>query len=224
MMVTSPEKSTAIWFCKDPQVPLHLGGSCLAIASTLKSLGVWLDKKLKFTKHVEKSIEKGYTKLGLIQKMTRLPYTFGRMYVQSVIIPTVFFVGVVWIWGISQTTWAKIDQFLRQCLLKLTSSFKTSSYATLYLLTGFLFSQWQAYLLAGRCFIRFDKQEIRIQWSRIRNSNHTKLHKGYDTILEQSQVTESQLALLRTNISSWSHATGSMEQAILRQKYSNLQD
>lgn len=183
-----------------------------------------MDTKLKFTYHIDKAIEKGYKKLGLICRMTKLPFTFCRMYLQADIIPLVFFASVVWVWSISQTTWDKMDKFMRQWLLKLTSCFKTSSYASLYLLTSFLFSQWQAYLLAGRCIIRLHRKGIEIQWNCRSNSYHTKLHIGFDTILEQSQVTNTQLDFLRNTIVSRSHTTSSIERAILKQQYSNLED
>lgn len=223
-MVISLDKSRAIWFCRDPQVPLLFGGSPLVTAQSVKFLGVWLDTKLKFTYHVEKSIEKGYKKLGQVQRLHKIPFTFSGMYVQAVIVPTIFFANVVWIWGISQTTGAKMDQLIRQCFLKLTGCFKTSFQAALYLLTGCLSSQWQAFLMALRCFICFHRKDIKINQNQRRNTYRTRLHGGFDTILDQSEVSQGQLEILRNDIINWSPTSGSMEQAILKKQYSNLQD
>lgn len=89
LMQVSLEKTQAIWFCRDPHTPLQIGGETLIPTHTVKFLGVWFDTNLTFIYHVEQSIEKGYERLGCIRRIPRLPFAFCRVYIQSVILPSI---------------------------------------------------------------------------------------------------------------------------------------
>lgn len=112
----------------------------LSTTTNLKLLGVWLDNRLNFSHHVEHALIKAMERYRIISKFSGRLWGFRPKILfhlfQACVLPCLYYGCGIWGPFISTKLYKKLDQFTRHCLLAVTGCIQTTSYSSLYLLTG----------------------------------------------------------------------------------------
>lgn len=102
-IILNPSKSTAVLFTlRRPKTPttLVLNGDNISWSTTIKYLGVTLDKKLTWNPHISSKLQQGYQRLKilypLINRQTALSWNCSLLLYKQILRPLVLYAAPIW--------------------------------------------------------------------------------------------------------------------------------
>lgn len=134
LLELAPLKTQAVLLTKKRKIPtisFDLLGNIIRPKGSIKYLGIWLDSKLTFSEHVNKTVEKAQrtvTALSTIMPNVGGPRASKRKLLNSVVISQLLYGAPVW-QSVTENkrTCQKIGKIQRQMAIRVTSSYRTIS-------------------------------------------------------------------------------------------------
>jgi len=125
----NPSKTQAIMFTNrstHQSNNLHFENTAVLWSNSVKYLGVTIDNKLKFAKHLNSSIQKAtgakFSLFPLINKLSPLPVKTKLYIYKTYIKPIILYASPSWTANISKTSWTKLETFQSKTLRMITGS------------------------------------------------------------------------------------------------------
>ena len=135
-------------FRKDPPLSLSLQGTPLTWVPHIRYLGVWVDSKLTWRRHISVIARQGLTRLRLIHRgvstLWGLHPSIVRRLVRAAVLPAMFYAAPIWSSAVCHLARLRpLDRVLRLCGICILGLLRTVSGDAARALTGLLPAEFQ---------------------------------------------------------------------------------
>ena len=163
MLINQP-KTKAMLFGKDVEeeiLSLEICGQAIEQKSIFPYLGVTLDSKLSFSKHIESICSKALGAMrklsGLFKKRRGISVKLGLLLYQALVRPHLEYAAPVWA-GIAADKWKPLEKVQQQCLKKVLGAHSCSSSAATEVISGIMPLSYRTRELCIREYVKISSR------------------------------------------------------------------